>query len=465
MISAVKRILKSAPLSVAKPLRRAWGSLPDELKYGRQFREAVAFFKESELWDEQRLIAFQEERLQRLMEHVYAHVPYYRRVFLERGLTPRDIRQVDDLKKLPYLTREIVIKEKRKLLATNVSWMRREPVHTAGSTGSPLDFFYDQSTLAVNKALALRHLAWVGYKAGDSVARFREPYGLDPKRLLERDLFGRELKLTLFRADDKELRLVAQGIAKFRPTFISAWPSCLYLLARWLRRSSVKLESPKHIITSSENVYPHMRNLIEETFGAPLSDWYGQEESVAVAMQCPEAGNYHVQMEMGIVELAPRGNHFSEIVGTCLQNWVMPFIRYKTGDLARAGDGPCPCGRHHPVFTEIAGREGDFIVTPDMRLVSPLGLNHAVYHLEEIRESQIVQEDLNLLRVKVVPWEALSPATVRAVKENIRAYLRTPSMRIRAEVVEEIPRSSTGKKPFVLSRLSGGVLQSDGEAQ
>jgi phenylacetate-CoA ligase len=455
MLPALKRIVKSAPVSVAKPLRRVWGSLPDELKYGRAFRDAVELLKESEHWDEQRLIAFQEQRLRQLVEHAYAHVPYYRRVLEERGLKPHDIRKVDDLKKLPYLTRAIVIKEKRNLLATNLSWLRREAVHTAGSTGSPLDFFYDQRTLAVNKALALRHLAWVGYKAGDSVARFRDPYGLDPERLLERDLLGRELKLTLFRADDQELRLVAQGIAKFRPTFISAWPSCLYLLARWLRRNGVRLKSPKHLITSSENVYPHMRDLIEEAFGAPLSDWYGQEESVAVAMQCPEAGSYHIQMEMGIVELAPRGDHFSEIVGTCLQNWVMPFIRYKTGDLAKAGDEACPCGRHHPILAEIAGREGDFIVTPDLRLVSPLGLNHVVYHLEEIRESQLVQEDLDLLRIKVVPWEALSPATVRAVKERIRTYLRAPSMRIRAEVVEEIPRTSTGKKPFVVSKLAG----------
>ena len=124
MIPALKRILKSAPAFVVKPLRRAWGSLPDELKYGRAFREAVAFLKESELWDEHRLIAFQEERLRQLMKHVYAHVPYYRRIFEKRGLSPRDIHKIDDLKKLPYLTREIVIKEKRNLLATNVSWIR-----------------------------------------------------------------------------------------------------------------------------------------------------------------------------------------------------------------------------------------------------------------------------------------------------------------------------------------------------
>lgn len=453
MIAALKRALKSAPTPVVRVLRRAWGSLPDEIKYGRPFRDTLAFLKDSDGWDRQRLITYQEDRLRDLVEHCYAHVPYYRRVFGERGLTPRDIRQVADLQKLPFLTREIVRKEKRNLIATNASWLKRDPVHTAGSTGSPIDFFCDEATLAMNRGLAARHLWWLGYQKGDSVVRFRDPYGLDPDRLLERDWLGRELKLTLFRADEQELRFVAQQIQEFRPAFISAWPSCLYLLARWMQRRGVRLRAPKYLITSSENLYPHMRDIIEETFGERVSDWYGQEESVAVAMQCPEAQNYHVQTEMGIVELIPWRNGFSEIVGTCLHNRVMPFIRYKTGDLAKAGESSCPCGRSQPIIAEIAGREGDFIVTPDGRYVPPLGLNHVVYHLEEIRESQIVQEDLDLLRVKVVPWETLSAETVKAIRENVGRYLDVPSMTIRVEVVDEIPKSVTGKKPFVLSRI------------
>ena len=453
MITALKHVMKSAPAPVARVLRRGWASLPDEIKYGRIFSETLTHLKDSEDWDRQRLVASQEDRLRSLMEHCYAHVPYYRRVFQERSLTPKDIRHVADLQKLPFLTREIVRKEKNNLLATNLSWLKRNPLHTAGSTGSPIDFYCDEATLMMNRALAARHLRWLGYKKGDLVVRFRDPYGLDPDRLLERDWFGRELRLTLFRADEQELRFIAREIEEFQPTFISAWPSCLYLLARWMRKRGVSLGSPKFLITSSENLYPHMRHVIEEVFGERVSDWYGQEESVAVAMQCPEAGNYHVQTELGIVELIPWRNGYSEIVGTCLHNRVMPFIRYKTGDLAKAGDSSCACGRHQPVIAEIAGREGDFIVTPDRRFVPPLGLNHVVYHLEEIRESQIVQEDFDLLRVKVVPWEALSPETSEAIRRNILTYLGSRSITILVEAVDEIPRTTAGKKPFVLSRL------------
>lgn len=456
---AVKELLRSVPDRLWRRLRRIYGSLPDNIKYGKAFTEGVALLKESEQWDVNRLVAYQEERLHVLVSHCYANVPYYRRIFKERGLSPDDIKTVEDLGKLPFLTRQIVRQEKENLIATNIPWYRRDPVHTAGSTGSPLDFFYDETTTPFNRALALRHLRWLGYAKGDTVARFRDPYGIDLEKLAERDLFGRELRLTLWRGDEKELQLVARELQLFRPAYISAWPSCLYLLARWLRRNSVRLDPPKYIVTSSENIYPHMREVIEETFQAPLSDWYGQEESVAIAMQCPEARNYHIQMEMGIVELLPWKDEYREIVGTCLHNMVMPFLRYRTGDLCKEGAGPCACGRHHPVLSEISGRDGDFIVTPDMRCISPLGLNHVVYHLDEIKESQIIQEDLDLLRVKVVPWKDVAPHALTALEDRVRSYLGGRDMRISLEVVEEIPRSATGKKPFVLSRLPVATVE------
>lgn len=449
----LKNLAKKAPGPIKRWAQYLYRHIPPAWRYGRGFREALAMLNESERWDLKALLQYQEQRLEILLNHCYQNVPYYRRIFDERDIKPRDIQSQEDLKKLPFLTKEIVRKEKANLLATNFSSWNREPAHTSGSTGSPLDFFMDNAAMSINRALAMRHLMWVGYKNGHAVALFREPFGDDHERPQEHDPVARELRLTLTRSDGRELSQIADALESFKPDFISAWPSSLNILARWMERNRTLKHTPKFLITSSENLYPHVRERIETTFRARLSDWYGQEESVVTAMQCSHANKYHVQMELGILELLPKRAGFFEIAGTNLHNYAMPFIRYRTGDLAVKDGGSCECGRKHPTIDRIIGREADLILTPEKNVVSPLGLNYAFHYLEEIKEGQIIQEDPKTLVVKVVPWETLSENTLALLHNQLTNQLRSSRMRFIIERVDEIPRLESGKRPFVISLL------------
>ena len=170
-------------------------------------------------------------------------------------------------------------------------------------------------------------------------------------------------------------------------------------------------------------------------------------------MQCAMGEGYHIQMEMGIVELVPFREGMSEIVGTGLHNMVMPFLRYRTGDLTTDGSGACPCGRKHPLISGIVGREADLIVTPEGKLVSPLLLNPPFNRLEEIKEGQIIQEDVKTLRIVIVPWERISESTREQLGREISDSLASPGMRVIIEEVEGIPRTGSCKKAFVVSRI------------
>ncbi len=454
MLLYLKNLLKRAPGPLMRGAQLLYRRMPPSLRYGRKFREALALLSESERWDIEQLREYQQQHLESLINHCYFNVPYYRRVFDERGLKPKDIRSPQDLKKLPFLTKEIVRKERNNLLARNFSSWKREPAHTSGSTGSPLNFFVDDATISMNRALALRHLTWVGYKNGDSVALFKEPLSVDNARLQDYDPMARELRLTLATSDDAELGQIVQALESFKPTFISAWPSSLFILSRWIKRNRPLKHRPKFLITSSENLYPHMREQIESTFRAQLSDWYGQEESVSIAIQCSHSKKYHIQMELGILELLPTNkNGHNEIVGTCLHNFAMPFIRYRTGDLALQGHEPCQCGRKHPTLDEIIGREADLIITPEKKIVSPLGLNYAFYYLDEIKEGQIIQRDLETLLVKVLPWGKLSEHTLVTLRKQLAEHVKSKRMEFIIERVDEIPRLDSGKRPFVISHV------------
>jgi phenylacetate-CoA ligase len=442
---------------VPEPIRK-WAQLiadrmPPAVRYGKPYREAVALLQESEAWDENTLVAYQEKRLQILIHHCYANIPYYREVFQQNGLTPRDIQTVNDLQKLPFLTKEIVRKRKKDLVATNISFLKREEVSTSGSTGAPLDFYMDPTTRPMERALAFRHLLWLGYKEGDRLAVFKVPPLSDPKRFYQYLRQTGELRISFRDMDEPRLEKMVDLLEQFKPTFVSAWPSSLYILARWMERNKRTIQPPKFIVTGSENIYPHMTERIEEVFKAPVSDFYGQEESVAIAMQCAMREGYHVQMEMGVVELVPFRDGMSEIVGTGLHNMVMPFLRYRTGDLASDGAVGCTCGRKHPLISGIVGREADFIVTPEGKLVSPLLLNPPFNRLEDIKEGQIIQEDVKTLRIIVVPWERISNSTREQLGREISDSLASPGMRVIIEEVEAIPSTHSCKKAFVVSHI------------
>ncbi len=294
---------RRVPAPMLKWIQLFADSLPPSLKYGRPYRDAVSLLKESETWDKQALVAYQEKRLRILIDHCYANVPYYREVFQKHGYTPKDIDTVDDLRKLPFLTKELVRKRKKDLLATNISIIKREEAYTSGSTGAPLAFYMDEYTRPMERALARRHLSWLGHKRGDRLAVFKVVPLPDPKRFYRYFRSMGELRISFRDMDKQRLEKMVDLLERFKPDIISAWPSSLYILARWMERNKRTILPPKFLVTGSENMYPPIIEVIERVFKAPVSDFYGQEESVASAIQCSLSQGYHIQMETCVVEL------------------------------------------------------------------------------------------------------------------------------------------------------------------
>ncbi len=436
------------------PAKILYDMVPLPLRYGRAYSEAVSLLDASERWSLEKLVAYQEQMLRRLIRHCYTNVPYYRKIFVEKGLIPDDISAISDLEKLPFLTKEIVRKHKKDLQATNLSTYGAHLDSTSGSTGNPLDFYVDNATKAIEVALAYRHLKWLDYQDDDIIAEIKEDCFVDPGRVYWYFPGSRHLKFSFFTVDDARLEKTALALQRFEPKFLKVFPSSLFVLSRWMERHKKTIKPPKYIITSSETLYKSTKDLAEKIFRAPVIDWYGQNEKVATAFQCEFSRGYHIQMEQAIVELIPSKAGYFDIVGTSLHAFGMPFIRYRTGDTGVKESQVCPCGRAHPVLSQVMGRECEFIITPEKRIIMPTAMDYAVYHLEEIKESQIIQEDINTLRVKMVPWENISVSTKARLLHELRGYLGSPGMELILEEVEEIPRTSRRKKPFVISYVN-----------
>jgi len=127
----IKAIVKKLPYPIEQGLKYVYGSIPYRFRYGKVFWDTYNFLQESQWWSREKLEEYQMQQLELLLRHAYENVPYYRRVFNERGLKPKDIQNFDDFKKLPYLTKEIVKKNYEELIADstrakkNFAWQRK----------------------------------------------------------------------------------------------------------------------------------------------------------------------------------------------------------------------------------------------------------------------------------------------------------------------------------------------------
>jgi phenylacetate-CoA ligase len=448
-----KFLVAKTPAPLIDSAKVVYDMIPPEWRYGRPYTQIQELLAESEHWDLDRLVEYQNRRLRVMINHAYNKVPYYRELFDSLGAVPDDIKTAEDLKQIPYLTKDILKRRKQDFLAEGFSFIHQDPEWTSGTSGSPLNFFVDKFGRAMENALAERHLTWLGYKRGDKVAEIKEDLFHDPNTVHRYFPGSKQLKISLFRTDEARLKAIIEAIVSFKPDFIRAFPSSLYLISKWINRKKISMPPVKSILTSSENLLPSVIKEAETAFSAPVIDYYGQNEKVATAFQCGHSRGYHIQMEQAIVELIPFQGDKKEIVGTSIIEMGMPFIRYKTGDLATADAAECPCGRKHTLISDIVGRQSEFLVTPEGEIIAPVSMDYAVKDFEDIREAQIEQVSRDELILRIVPWSEFPAPRIIELEKSVRSYLNGSKIAVHTRLVDEIERSGAGKTPFVITKV------------
>jgi len=147
----------------------------------------------------------------------------------------------------------------------------------------------------------------------------------------------------------------------------------------------------------------------------------------------------------------PPGRH-GRVIGTGLVNMGMPLLRYEIGDVSAIREEPCPCGRTLPRLDAVTTKAEDIVVTPDGRMISSSALTHPFKPLDRIEMSQIVQESLNRMVIRIVPREGYSEVHTRHLVEEMKARVGD-KMTIEVQLVKEIPRGASGKYRWVISKL------------
>ena len=402
----------------------------------------------------------QFDALRRLVAHAYDRCPYYRAAWSKRGLEPGDLREPEDFARWPVLERDD-IRDHRADLRARVPGLRLLSKSTGGSTGEPLHFDLDVNSNDWRTAAWHRGYSWAGAAPGTrQVYLWGVPLAPRPRLKRWKDAlyhrFHRRLVLNTFDLDDGRIADYLGRLNRYRPDAVVAYTGALYAFARALAERGRKPFTPKGIVVGAEKLHPFQRRLIEEVFGAPVFETYGSREVMLIGAECERRAGLHLTAENLVVEVlgdegrpAPPGAE-GDVVITDLNNYGMPFIRYRNGDRATAGWGACPCGRGLPLLREVAGRRADVLRTPDGRRVTGLFFPHLMKDYPAVRRFLVVQERPDRVEVRLVLGPGWRDEDRASMERAVRAALG-PAVDVALRPVEDIPLSPSGKQQVVLS--------------
>ncbi len=456
---AEKPWYQRSPVIAQSAIVSFWGLAARIARNGALFRRILEELEESEWYSADQFQAMQDEKLRELIAHCYEYVPFYRDAMQERGITPRDIETTADLSKLPLLTKDDLLTRGDELRSERLTGKRTYLGSTSGTTGTPLSVLRDAHSVSFEQAAIWRHWKLAGLPLWGRRATLRGdpivPVGQARPPYWRYNLAETQLLLSSFHVSRETAPDFARAIREFRPIALQAYPTSVYFLAKAMLDSGERA-SVDVVFTASEPLYPAQREIIKEALSCRVFDFYGLAERVAFAMECGEHSGLHIAPEYGIVELIepevshPKGTY--EIVGTGLVNRAMPLLRYRTGDLTRLVSGACPCGRKMPKISGIETRKGDMLLTPEGRMISYSGLTHAFMGLSNILKSQLVQDELDHIKVLLVPGEEYVEENGRHAEERLRVFLGE-QIRIDICLVDDIPPEPSGKFRWVVSHV------------
>jgi len=430
----------------------------------RIFKETYNFLQKSQWWTREQLEEYQLEQLNNILDHAYTNVPYYRKVFNERGLKPKDIQDFKDLQKLSFLTKDLIRDNLKDLKARNYPHKKFEYVTTGGSTGVPLGFYYEKAVSRA-KEWAFMKTQWdrVGYNFRDKCAVLKGYVvnSVTDYRFWEPSFFGRWLVFSSYHMTDENLPIYIKKIRQFKPKFIQAFPSIITILAGYMKKHNIlPFDSVKAILCGSENMYPGQRELIEDAFQCKLYTWYGHAERVVLGGECEKSKSYHLFPEYGITELIGenekpvRGEReVGMIVGTGFTNYCMPLIRYKTDDLGVHTNKKCDCHREYPLLKNVEGRWlQEFIITKNDRLISITALNMHSDVFDNVKQFQFYQDKKGEVFLNIVRGENYTTADTEYIKRELCKKM-DDDVQLIIQFVNNIPRTIGGKYRFLIQKL------------
>ena len=361
------------------------------------------FQKDIECAPREQIIALQNEKIVKQVHHVWNSVPYYKKLMQDKGLTPDDIKGIEDIHKLPFIS-------KKDLRECYPYGMLGAPlkdcvrIHsTSGTTGKRVIAFYTRNDLDLWSDCTARALVAAG-ATDEDVVQVSYGYGLFTGGFGLNDGAIKLGCLTVPMSSGNTDRQI-MFINDLKATVLCCTPSYAAYIAETMKEQGY---TPDQIplkagIFRAEAWSEEMRQDIEKTLGIKAYDIYGLTElsGPGVAFECSDQSGMHVNEDHFYVEtidpktgeVLPEGEE-GEIVFTSLDKEAFPLLRYRTRDISRLSREKCSCGRTFVKMMKPKGRSDDMLIIKGVN-VFPSQIETVLLNLGYPANYQIIVDRVN----------------------------------------------------------------------
>ena len=394
--------------------------------------------------------SIQEHKLCTLLKHAYDNTHYYNKC-LNKDIIKNF--KISDLHKLPILSKDDLISNYSQIISKNFKKYKPVKQSTGGTTGTSANFLIDKKQYFWKEAEVLLYWERNGYYPGKEKAVMyrggvffpkdavitKQPWRIDYARKL--------LYFSSYYSTDSNYYQYYLKICQWKPKFMHVYPSACYLFALFLIRNNLTVNLQK-VFTASEKLYTYQKVAIQKAFNCKVVDHYGHgEPGIYAAGQCKH-GNYHICDTNTIVEELADGT----IIETNLNNYSMPFIRYKVGDFIRGkSNNICKCGSNVSYFNSIDGRSSEIIYTRDKRKISSIGFDQ-IFKNNNIRLGQIVQNTYESIDLNLVINKDFNHLNKKSILHELHLRIGVETS-VNINIVEDIPLAPNGKYTMVVSNI------------
>ena len=423
-----------------------WDEIPAIAALARRNRQAVE--------------SYQERNLRQLVRFVYDSNVFYRRLWDEAGFEPGGFKGLEDLRRIPPVTKQQARALTKLLQESPPAGLGRMIWHnTSGSSGEPFSLvrsWREERFLALAGMLVFRQ---PGFHAWHRRALIRVPADFDwlddrPLQLLNRLGLYRSRVFSCFDTPES----LWNQLRDYAPDTVGGYSETVTRVARYGLETGRRDVRPRCVAVGGELCTPMMIRQMSEGFQAPVYLGYASTEFSLIAQTCPASGLLHICDPTVLVEvLDGQGRPVADgeagtIVITALHSRVMPFVRYVLGDRVVKGPAPCPCGAPWGTLRSVDGREID-----RLRLANGETL-HAYVLLNTLllsdtswmRQYRVVQDKPHCIDVEIWPQRAPDPGLLEQLRLTLEE--KTAGTPVRIRLVDGMDVDAHGK--FHLCRCS-----------
>lgn len=354
--------------------------------------------KDIETMGRDQLQELQLTRLKETVKHA-ANSPFYKEVFEKNGITPDSIQTLDDLRKIPFTTKNDLRSHYPFGMAA-IPIQKCVRIHSSsGTTGNPTVVLHSAKDLDQWANQVARCMYMVGLRDTD-VFQNTSGYGMFTGGLGFQYGAERLGALTVPAAAGNTKRQI-KFITDFGTTCLHIIPSYATRLAEVMYEMGIDPRRDTKLHTVCIGAEPHseeQRKRIEQLLGVKTYNCFGMSEmnGPGVAFECPEQNGLHIWEDYVIPEIinpqtlepVPEGE-IGELVLTTINREAMPLLRYRTRDLTRFIPGECPCGRTHRRLARFVGRSDDMIILKGVNIF-PIQIEKILMNFKELGSNYLI---------------------------------------------------------------------------